>query len=66
MDNGSLQKIGGPGHTIEIDESKFGKRKYHRGRIVVGKWVLGGFCRTTGECQMIQDHSIERVNVWYC
>ena len=28
--------IGGIGRIVEIDESKFGKRKYHRGRWVVG------------------------------
>ena len=49
LENGSKRKIGGPGHIVEIDESKFGRRKYNRGRRVVGKWVLGGFCRTTGE-----------------
>ena len=27
---------------MEIDESKFGKRKYHRGRSVDGHWVFGG------------------------
>ena len=37
--------IGGPGQIVEIDESKFGKRKYHCGRRVVGKWVLGGVTR---------------------
>ena len=38
-------KIGGPGVIVEIDESKFGKRKYHRGHRVVGTWVIGGFER---------------------
>lgn len=34
-------KIGGPGKIVQIDESKFGKRKYNRGRHVEGNWVLG-------------------------
>ena len=37
--------IGGPGKVVEIDESKFGKRKYHRGRSVDGHWVFGGIER---------------------
>ena len=28
---------------VEIDESKFGKRKYHRGHKVEGQWVFGGW-----------------------
>ncbi len=28
--------------TVEIDESKFGKRKYNRGQNIDGHWVLGG------------------------
>ena len=36
------QAIGGPGVEVEIDESKFGKRKYYRGHRVDGKWVFGG------------------------
>ena len=34
--------IGGPGVEVEIDESKFGKRKYHKGHKVEGQWVFGG------------------------
>lgn len=36
------EKIGGPGIVIEIDESKFAKRKYNVGHRVVGGWVFGG------------------------
>ena len=36
------QQIGGPGVEVEIDESKFGKRKYHKGKRVEGQWVFGG------------------------
>ncbi|KCZ78735.1 hypothetical protein H311_00226 [Anncaliia algerae PRA109] len=39
--------IGGPGIIVEIDESKFGRRKYHRGHKVEGVWVLGMVERTT-------------------
>jgi len=39
-------QIGGPGIVVELDESKFGKRKQHRGHHVEGVWVLGGVERT--------------------
>ena len=42
--------IGGPEIEVEIDESKFGKRKYNRGRVVDGHWVFGGIERGSGEC----------------
>ena len=36
------EQTGGPGMHVEIDESKFGKRKYYRGKRVKGQWVFGG------------------------
>ena len=39
------EAIGGPGKIAEIDESKFGKRKYNRGKRVDGVWVFGGIER---------------------
>ncbi|CAK1597651.1 unnamed protein product [Parnassius mnemosyne] len=37
----NIGKIGGPGKVVQIDESKFGKRKYNKGRHIEGHWVLG-------------------------
>ena len=34
-------KIGGPGVVVRIDESKFGKRKYYKGRLIEGHWLIG-------------------------
>lgn len=41
----SNEKIGGIGALVEIDESVFSKRKYHRGRRVKETWVFGGVNR---------------------
>ncbi|XP_052745401.1 uncharacterized protein LOC112053905 [Bicyclus anynana] len=37
----SIGKIGGPNKIVQIDESKFGKRKYNKGRHIEGHWVIG-------------------------
>ena len=42
----NIQSIGGRSTIVEIDESKFGKRKYHRGHTLEGVWVLGMVERT--------------------
>ena len=34
---------------LEIDESKFGRRKYYRGHHVDGCWVFGGLERESGK-----------------
>jgi transposase-like protein len=33
--------IGGPNMIVEVDEAKFGRRKFHRGKRVDGVWVFG-------------------------
>ncbi len=35
---------------MEVDEAKFGKRKYNRGQLVDGTLVIGGFQRNTDLC----------------
>lgn len=46
-------QVGGPGKVVKIDESKFGKRKYNRGRAVEGHWVFGGIERGTTKAFMV-------------
>ena len=35
-------KVGGPGKIVGINESKFGERKYHKGKKKDRVWVSGG------------------------
>ncbi|KAF0687269.1 Uncharacterized protein FWK35_00035460 [Aphis craccivora] len=46
-------KLGGYGHTVKIDELKFGRRKHHRDHRVEGQWVFGGYERKTGNVLMV-------------
>jgi transposase-like protein len=50
---GCSVKIGGPNKTVEIDESKFGRLRYHRGHLVKGVWVFGGVERESGETFLV-------------
>ena len=54
-------KIGGPGKMVEIDESKFGMRKYHKGRRKDGIWVFGGIERDSKNyfLSSVEDRSAE-------
>lgn len=49
LQNDSSNQIHGPGLQVEIDESKFGKTKYNRGRNIKGQWDFGGICHETRE-----------------
>ncbi|XP_076635492.1 uncharacterized protein LOC143348781 [Colletes latitarsis] len=49
----SCEILGGPDKVVEIDESKFGRRKYHRGHRVEGQWVFGGVERESGKVFLV-------------
>ena len=42
-----FKMIGGEGKVVEMDESKFGKRKYHQDHYMKSQWVFGGIGRGT-------------------
>jgi len=50
---GCSEKLGGPKKTVEIDESKFGRRKYYRGHPVKGQWVFDGVEREPGRTFLV-------------
>ena len=61
LENHGSGVVGGPGKVVEIDESKFGKRKYHKGRRVDGVWVFGGIERDSKRCffASVEDRSAD-------
>ena len=48
------QAIGGPGITVEIDETVIVKRKYKKGRKIKEIWIFGGIERESGKCFVIE------------
>ena len=54
-------QLGGKDKIVEIDESKIGKRKYHRGHLVEGQWVFGGIERDSRKSFLVavEDRSEE-------
>ena len=57
--------LGGDGKTVQIDESKVGKRKYHRGHVVEGQWVFGGVEEDSRKSFIVtvEDRTEERKNI---
>ena len=45
----SSEQTGCIRQVVEIDESKFGKRKYNKGHRVEGQWLFGGIKRSSGK-----------------
>ena len=58
---GTMPMIGGPGLTIEVDETLLSHRKYNKGRLLINEqiWVFGGICRETNDifCIPVQDRT---------
>ena len=45
--------LGGLGSMVEIDDARFGKRKYNTGAYREGQWAHGGVDRYTGHCFLL-------------
>lgn len=58
--------IGGPGTTVEIDETLYSRRKYNRGRQLPEQWVFGGICRETKECFLYAVPNRTRETLFSC
>ena len=50
---GCSVKLRGHNKIVEVNESKFGRRKCHRGHPVKGQWVFGGVERESGRTFLV-------------
>jgi transposase-like protein len=60
----ATEVIGGNDVIVQVDESKFGKRKYHKGHHVDGVWILGMIEKTEKrriKLVMVDDRSSETI-----
>ena len=48
--------------AVEMDEAKFGERKYNKGAYREGQWVLGAVDRDTGNCFLLPCPNNKRLN----
>ena len=51
---------------VEIDESKFFHRKYHRGAWREGHWVFGGIERGSNRCFLVVSWRLSNVMQIHC
>ena len=56
--------IGGVGKEVEIDESAFSKRKYHRGSYRATHWVFGGIERGSNKCFFVSVKRRNKRTLW--
>jgi transposase-like protein len=64
MVEGDNQIIGGEGVRVQVDETKIGKRKYHRGHRVDGAWVIVGVEKTLERrvfAEVVQNRNSETI-----
>ncbi|KCZ82392.1 hypothetical protein H312_00050 [Anncaliia algerae PRA339] len=54
MKETQANKIGGIGHVVEVDESKFGKKKYNIRRLYLSPWIETGVDIHTGEMFFVE------------